>query len=205
MVDSNQREMMRKVLGRRIRMMMLAVAIILVSLASISLRYVLAPPPPPPSAPMPLNQYGVVRVYASILFTGTAKIKITSLGFSPFFVSRLTLFLNRPADFDILLDTINVDGTGSIQVSGFLGSSKVVVVPAGLLVGDVLASMPNYLNFLLVKDPMGNDAIVANGGDDSGVIVGVRFLSGAYGGGTIISAIATVVAPTNATVTITMS
>ena len=183
---------------------MLAAAIILVSLASITLRYVLAPPPST-NAPMPLSQYGVVRVYASIQFTGNAKIKITSQGSTPFFVSQLTLFLNRPADFDILLDTINVDGTVSIQVSGFLGSSKVVVVPAGLLVGDVLASMPNYLNFLLVKDPMGNDAIVANGGDDSGVIVGVRFLSGAYGGGTTISAIATIVAPTNATVTMTMS
>jgi hypothetical protein len=153
---------------------------------------------------MLLTQYGVVRVYASIQFTGTTKFTITSLGSSPFFVSRLTLFLNRPADFDILLDSMNVDGTGTIQISGFLASSKVVVVPAGLTAGDVVVALPNFLSFLLVKDPMGNDAIVASGGDTGGgLVVGVRFMAGSYNIGTTVTAVATVVAPANATVTMT--
>ncbi len=192
-------------LARTTKVRVLVAAVILVSLASIGLRYVLAPPPQIPGAPMLLTQYGVVRVYASIQFTGTAKILITSQGSSPFFVSRLTLFLNRPADFDILLDSINIDQMGAIQISGFLASSKVVVVPAGLTVGEVVTAMPNFLSFLMVKDPMGNDAIVANSGDGGGLVVGVRFMSGAYNAGTVITAVATVVAPANATVTMGMS
>ena len=136
-------------------------------------------------------------------FTGTAQITINSQGgLSPFFVVRLTLFLNRPADFDLLLYTINIDGTGAIQVSNYLPSSKVVIVPSGLQVGDVVSSVPSYLSVFIVKDPMGNDALIANGG--SGVVIGIQFLSGGSGLGTIVSAIATVVAPTNSTVSMTM-
>ncbi len=193
------------VLARRSKIGVLVAAIILVALTSISLRYVLAPPPQGPGAPMPLTQYGVVRVYASIQFAGTAKILITSQGSSPFFVSRLTLFLNRAADSDILLDSISIDQMGTIQISGFLASSKVVVVPAGLTVGEVVTAMPNFLSFLVIKDPMGNDAIVANSGDGGGLVVGVRFLSGAYGAGTVITAVATVVAPSNSTVSMTIT
>ncbi len=196
---------MGAVLARRTKVRLVIVSVILVSLASISLRYVLAPPPQVPGAPMPLTQYGVVRVYASIQFTGTAKILITSQGSSPFFVSRLTLFLNRPADFDILLDSIGIDQIGTIQISGFLASSKVVVVPAGLTVGEVVTAIPSFLSFLMVQDSMGNDAIVANSGDGGGLVVGVRFMSGAYNAGTVITAVATVVAPANATVTMGMS
>ncbi len=193
---------MQRILSRRTRIAVLAAAIILVSLASVSW-YVLAPPPPSTNAPMPLSEYGVVRLYASVLFTGTAKITINSQGgLSPFFVSRLTLFLNRPADFDVLLDTINIDGTGPIQVSSYLPSSKVVVVASGLQVGDIVNSIPNYLSVFIVKDPMGNDALVANGG--SGVVIGIRFSAGGVGLGTTVSAIATIVAPTNATVSMTM-
>ncbi len=193
---------MQRILSRRTRIAVLAAAIIVVSLASVSW-YVLAPPPPSTNAPMPLSQYGVVRLYASVLFTGTAKITINSEGgLSPFFVSRLTLFLNRPADFDVLLDTINIDGTGPVQVSSYLPSSKVVVVASGLQVGDIVSSIPSYLSVFILKDPMGNDALVANGG--SGVVIGIRFSSGGVGLGTTVSAIATIVAPTNSTVTISM-
>lgn len=193
---------MHKVLSRRTRISVLALAIIVVSLASVSW-YVLAPPPPSTNAPMPLSQYGIVRLYASVSFTGTALITINSQGgLSPFFVSRLTLFLNRPADFDLLLYTINIDGTGAIQVSNYLPSSKVVIVPSGLQVGDVVGSIPSYLSVFIVKDPMGNDALIANGG--SGVVIGIQFSSGGSGLGTIVSAIATIVAPTNSTVSMTM-
>lgn len=154
---------------------------------------------------MLLNQYGVVRVYASTQFTGTAKIAIITQGSSPFFVSRLTLFLNQPASSDILLDTINVDQMGAIQISGVLASSKVVVVPAGLTVGEVVSAVPTSLDFLVMKDPMGNDAIIANSGSGGGLVVGVRFMSGGYNIGTVaVTAVATVVAPVNATVSMTM-
>lgn len=192
---------MLRVLNRRARIAVLAASIIVFSLASVSW-YVLATPPPSTNAPMPLSQYGVVRLYASVSFTGTATITINSQGLTPFFVSRLTLFLNRPADFDVLLDTINIDGTGPIQVSSYLPSSKVVVVASGLQVGDIVSSIPSYLGVLIVKDPMGNDALVANGG--SGVVIGIGFSSGGFGLGTTISAIATIVAPTNSTVTMSM-
>ena len=194
---------MHSILARRTRVAILAAAIILIGLASISLSYVLAPPPST-DVPMPLSQYGIVRVYASTQFLGNSKITITSQGAGPFFVSRLVFTLNRAADFDILLDTISIDGTGVMQITGFSTSSKVVVVPAGLMVGDVISAIPPYLNFLLVKDPMGNDALVANGGSE-GVTIGVRFMSGAYNVGTTVSAIATVLAPSNSTVTMTMS
>ncbi len=189
----------------RVRLRVLVAVVILVSLASISLRYVFAPPPPTSGRPLPLTQYGVVRVYASTPFTGTIKIKITSQGSNPFFIERLTLFLNNPADFDIVLDSLNVDGTGTIQISGFLASPNVVVVPARSVVGDVVTSIPTLLSFLIVADPMRNDAIVVTGGDGNGLVVGIRFVSGGYSGGITMSAIATVVAPTNAAVTITMS
>lgn len=52
---------------------MLAAAIILITLVPMTLMHVLAPPPPPPSAPEKLTEYGVVRVYASVLFTGDVK------------------------------------------------------------------------------------------------------------------------------------
>ena len=195
---------MQRILPRRTKVAILAAAIILIGLTSISLSYVLAPPPST-NAPMPLSQYGIVRVYASIQFLGTTKITITSQGAtSPFFVTRLVLTLNTAADFDILLDNIKVDGTGVIQITGLSTASKVVVVPAGLIVGEVISSIPPYLNFLLVKDPMGNDALVADGGSD-GVTFGVRFMSGAYNTGTTVSAIATVLAPSNSTVTMTMT
>ena len=194
---------MRKILARRTRVAILAAAIILIGLTSISLSYVLAPPPST-DVPMPLSQYGIVRVYASTQFLGNSKITITSQGTGPFFITRIVLVLNRAADFDILLDTINIDGTGVMQITGFSTSSKVVVVPAGLMVGDVISAIPPYLNFLLVKDPMGNDALIANGGSN-GVTIGVRFMSGAYNVGTTVSGIATVLAPSNSTVTMTMS
>jgi hypothetical protein len=190
-------------LTRRGRLSFLAVAIILISLASISLTHVLAPPPSV-NAPTPLSQYGVVRVYASTQFLGTSKITITTDGTGTFFITRLILVLNNAADYDIVLNSLNIDGTGTIQISGSSTVSKFAVVPAGLMLGDVISAIPPYLNFLLVKDPMGNDALVANGGTE-GVVIGIRFMSGAYSTGITVSAIATVLAPSNSTVNMTMA
>jgi hypothetical protein len=120
---------------------------------------------------------------------------------APFFIARIFIFLNRPADSDILLDSINIDGTGVIQYYGYSSTSKVIVVPAGLVVGEVTTSIPSNLNFLLVKNPLGNDAPSASGGSGNGVVIGLRFMSGAYNLGTTISAIALVAAPANTMIT----
>lgn len=100
---------------------------------------------------------------------------------------------------------MNIDGTGEIQVSGYLAATKVVVVPAGLTFGDAVGAVPSALSMLLVKDPMGNDAIVATGGGGNGMIIGIRFLTGGIATGATVSAIATVVAPANETVSMTMT
>jgi len=42
------------------------------------------------------------------------------------------------------------------------------------------------LAFLIVRDPLGNHAVWANGEAGSGIVVGLRFMSGAYDTGEII-------------------
>lgn len=147
----------------------------------------------------------MVRVYASTTFNGNAILTVTSRESAPFFVSRLTLFLASPADSQIVLNTINIDGTGPIQISGTTGSSQVVIVAAGLTYGDIVQSMPNYLSFLFVKDPLGNNAIVTNGGTGLGIAFSIGVTSGASPNGAIMTAIATVVAPTDTIVTLAFS
>ena len=183
-----------------------AMALILLGIVSISLGFVLGQTPPA-SPPKLFSQYGVVRVYASTTFSNRLQITITSREAAPFFVSALTLFLNIPAASNIVLNTINVDGLGPIQVlgSGATSSSQVVIVTAGLTYGDVVQSLPSYLSFLIVKDPLGNNAIVANGGSGGGVVIGVGIQSGGYSGGATISAVATIVAPSDTIVTMTIA
>ena len=197
-----------KVRSRRLRMKSVqfaGVALILLGIASIPLGFV-SGQIPPASPPKLLSQYGVVRVYASATLGNRLQITITSREAAPFFVSALTLFLSTPAASNIVLNTINVDGMGAIQVSGVgaTSSSQVVVVTSGLTYGDVVQSMPSYLNFLIVKDPLGNNAIVADGGNGGGVVLGVGIQSGGYGGGATISAVATIVAPSDTIVTMTI-
>ena len=157
----------------------------------------------------------MVRIYSSVTFNGRAQITITSGQAAPFFVSALTLFLSSPTTSNIVLTTINIDNTGAIQLSGSgsAPSTQVVVVPSGLTYGDIVQSMPNYLSFLMMKDPLGNNAIVANGGSGSdscgsvscGIVITIGFMTGGLGAQTTILAIATVVAPTSTTVTMTTS
>ena len=181
-----------------------AIALLFVCLTLVGSQSVLAPPSYG-GMPMPLSQYGVVRIYASQTFTGNARITIVSDSVAPFFVERLLLILNRAADFDILLDSINIDGTGTIQVSNYPGVPRVVLVSAGSMIGEVISSLPSSLQFLLSKDPLGNDAISVSGIQGNGLTVGLKFVTGAYNLGTTISTIALITAPTNSTVTITIS
>ena len=165
---------------------------------------------PTPGPPKALTQYGVVRLYASTTFNGRAQITITSREAAPFFVSGLTLFLSLPVTSNIIMNTINIDNTGAIQLSGSgsAPSSQIVVVPSGLTYGDVVQSMPSYLSFLMMKDPLSNNAIVANGGScgnaSCGIAITIGFMTGGYGGSTTILAVATVVAPSDTLVTMTI-
>lgn len=162
---------------------------------------------PTPGPPKAFSQYGIVRIYASITFTGRAQITITSREAAPFFVSALTLFLSLPTTSNIIMNTINIDSTGAIQLSGSgsAPSSQVVVVPSGLTYGDIVQSMPTYLSFLMMKDPLGNNAIVANGGSTGGIVITLGFMTGGYGASTTITATATVVAPSDTVVTMTIA
>lgn len=187
--------------GRRLLTVM---GLILLGLTVTGFEFAFAPPPSG-GHPTPIPQYGVVRVYATQTFTGNAKITIASDTAAPFFVEKILIILNRPVDFDIILDTVNIDGSGSIQVSGSTATSRVVVVPAGSMAGDVVASLQTVLGFLLTKDTLGNQAISASGLQGNGLDVRIRFVSGAYYFGTTISAIALVIAPTDATITLTMT
>jgi hypothetical protein len=135
-----------------------------------------------------------------VSFTGRAQLTITSREAVPFFVSGLTLFLSAPSTASIVLNAINIDSAGTIQLSasGAAPSAQVIVVPSGLTYGDVVQSMPSYLSFLMMKDPLGNNAIVANGGSGGGVVITLAFMAGGgYGATTTITAIATVVAPSD--------
>jgi len=196
---------------RTTRLRIVAAVVILGCVLSLSLGYGLAQTLAPPVPPKPFSEYGVVRIYASTPFNGRAQITITSREAAPFFVSGLTLFLSVPATSNIILNTINIDNAGAILLSGS-GSSpsaQVVVVASGLTYGDIVQSMPSYLSFLMMRDPLGNNAIVANGGScgsgSCGIVITLGFMAGGYGGSTAVTAIATVVAPSDTIVTMTIA
>jgi hypothetical protein len=146
---------------RRTKTAIRIVALILLTLLTVGCQFVLATPSSN-DTPTSLVDYGVVRVYAANPFTGVARITIIGDNAAPFFVERIYVFLNTRSDSDILLDNLAINGTPMIQISGYSGSARVVVVPAGFTVGEVINAIPNNLDFLLVKDPMGNDAISAS-------------------------------------------
>jgi hypothetical protein len=174
-----------------------------------SLGHALGQTPPPKS----FSNYGLVRISASVTFNGRAQIAITSREQAPFFVSGLTLFLTVPSSSSIVLTSINIDSTGPIQISGTGAASQIVVVPSGLTYGDIVQSMPSYLSFLMMKDPLGNNAIVANGGSACGtnggsacgIIIILGWAAGTISGSAPLTAIATVVAPSDTIVKMTIS
>ena len=125
---------------------------------------------------------------------------VTSNGNGPFYVVRLLVYLNNPAQSDLILDNINLDGIYSITFSQFYGSPQIVVIASGSTMGEVISSLPSSFSSLLVKDPLGNSAVVLSGGTDSGLSVGLRFATEASGA--IISAEAITTAPANNTILI---
>ena len=182
-----------------------AAVVVLLCVVTATFGYALGQTFPPPSPPVAFSQYGVVRVYAITAFNGIATLTITSRQSAPFFISSLTLFLSNSLAQQIVLNTVNVDGTGPIQIYSQQGQTQVIIVPAGLTYGDIVQSIPSYLSFLLVKDPLGNEAIVANGGSTAGIALGIRTVAGAAPSGATMIAVATVEAPTSTIVTLSFS
>ena len=149
----------------------------------------------------------MVRVYASTAFNGVATLTIASRQSAPIFIATLTLFLSNAISQQIVLNTVNIDQTGPIQIYSSIGSTQIVIVPAGLTYGDIVQAIQatSYLSFLIVKDPLGNSAIVANGGGTGGIAIGIRSVAGAAPSGATMIAVATVVAPASTIVTLTFS
>jgi hypothetical protein len=98
---------------------------------------------------------------------------------------------------------MNLDGFYAISFSQYYGTPKIVVVASGSTIGEVISSLPSYLTPLLVKDPLGNQALVLSGGAASGLTVALRFSSETIG--SVLSTEAIVTAPSNNTITIALS
>lgn len=157
--------------------------------------------------PFPLSGYGVVRISAGESFAssgGYVRISVSSDGVAPFFVVRVLVMLNAPVEADLVLDSISLDNFPPITISSF-SSPKVVIIQAGTTFGEIITSLPDRLSVLLVKEPMGNNAISVSGGANNGIVFVLRFSTGAYNIGSSMTATALVTAPSNSTVTITLS
>jgi len=170
--------------------------------------------PPPSSDPIPFSGYGVVAVFSSQANAGsvsTTTVKVTSNGYGEFFVVKLLIFMSVAEESDLILNSVGIDGFYSTNFDQYSGEPKIVVIASGSTVGDVVSSlqtqqnMATALNMLLLKDPLGNQAIVVNGGPGNGLTVGLTFASGPTTIGAPISAEAVVTAPTNNTIAIGIS
>ena len=170
--------------------------------------------PPPSSDPIPFSGYGVVAVFSSQTNAGsvsTTTVKVTSDGYGEFFVVKLLIFMSAAEESDLILNSVGIDGFYSTNFNQYSGEPKIVVIASGSTVGDVVSSlqtqqnMGTALNMLLLKDPLGNQAIVVNGGPGNGLTVGLTFASGPTTIGAPLSAEAVVTAPTNNTIAIGIS
>lgn len=179
------------------------IVFLLISLTNLA---IVVAPPPPSNPPIPIPQYGVTTVYASEgnqPSSGAVNIKITSNGYGAFFVVKLLVFMDMPGQSDLILESINLDGVYAISFSQNYATPKIVVIASGATFGDVIGALPSYLTPMLVRDPLGNEALVLNGGAGNGLTVGLQFSSQTIGGQ--VSAEAIVTAPSNNTITIAMS
>ena len=129
--------------------------------------------------------------------------RISTDSSGPFFVEKALIFLSAPLQTDILLASINVDGAYVYNFNNYIQQpTRVVIVPSGSTIGDIVSSVPSYMANLLTKDPIGNAAMFASG-STNGLALGLTSQSAAIG--TTFSVLALVVAPTSATVTLAFS
>lgn len=117
-------------------------------------------------------------------------------------MEKLLLLLQNPGQSDIVLNSISVDGVYTITFNSY-AAPRIVVVATGTTMGDVISVLPTSLSFLLVKDPMDNNAIFASGGATNGLSFGVGYSTPLVGGGSNILVL--VLAPSNATVTLAIA
>jgi len=196
----------------------LAICLVVLSLSSVTLVLVQAqtspPPPGPPSGnlPIPFSQYGVVIVSATESFStpnGLVTITLNSNGYGMFFVVKLLFFLNPSGQTDLNIDTLNLNGY-TYQFTQYYGAPRVTVVSSGSTIGELInaltISLPTQLtNLIIVKDPLDNQAIPLSGGTATGLIVKLRPYQGGVAGFGYITAEAVVTAPSNNTISISMS
>jgi hypothetical protein len=188
----------------------IALVVIIISLLTLA---VVQAAPPPSSPAIPFSGYGVVAVFSSEVNSGSeniATVKVTSNGGGEFFVVKLLIFMSVAQESDLILNSLGVDGFYSINFDQYNLEPKIVVIASGSTIGDVVGSLQTSqqnvgtaLSLLLLKDPLGNQAIVVNGGPGNGLTVGLTFASETTGAQ--ISAEAIVTAPTNNTITIALS
>lgn len=204
----------RLIVGKVVRLRglvsMAAVFVLLIMIGSVIPMAVQAAPPIS-NLPIPISQYGIVMVSDTESFStpsGIATITLNSNGNGAFFVVKLLIFLNPSGQTDLILDTISVNGY-SYTFSQYTGAPKVIVVPSGTTIGEVVnalsTALPSYATLLLVKDPLQNPAFLLSGGTDNALTVKLRPATGGFGGFGYITAVAMVTAPSNNTISISMS
>jgi len=161
-------------------------------------------PAPPSGQPVATTSYGLITVFNSSNFAGgTVTVRISTDSSGPFYVEKAILFLNAPVQADIVLASISVDGAYIFNFNNYFQQpTRVVVLASGSTLGDIIASVPTYMSSLLVKDPLGNQAVFASGATNE-LAFGLTSPNGFVG--TTFSVLALVVAPSSATVTLAFS
>ena len=191
---------------------------LVVSLSPVTLTLVQAqtqpPPPNPPSGglPIPVSQYGVVTVAATESFStpsGLVTITLNCNGYGTFFVVKLLFFLNPSGQTDLNIDTLNLNGY-TYTFNQYYNAPRVTVVSSGSTIGELISaltvSLPTQLtNLIVMKDPLDNQAIPLIGGTATGLVLKLRPYQGGVTGFGYISAVAVVTAPSNDTISISMS
>ena len=161
--------------------------------------------PPSTNSPVSLANYGVTDVYGVTQMTGgTTNIQIYTAGSNaPFFVEKVLLMLQTPGQSDIILQSVSINGVQSWSYGSYNNQPRVVIVAQGTTLGDIISVLPSSLSLLLVKDPLSQSQALFGSGETSGLTFGIAYSTPLVGGQ--VSIMALVVAPTNSTVTLSIS
>ena len=135
---------------------------------------------------------------------GITNIQIYTNGNSaPFFVLKVLLYLLTPGQSDIILQSVSLNGVQSWSYASYNNQPRVVIVPQGTTLGDIISVLPSSLSLLLVKDPLSQSQAIAGFGGTNGLTFGIGYAVPLVGGQVAVMAL--VVAPTNSTVTLNIS
>ncbi len=159
----------------------------------------------PVGTPIPFTEYGpvMISVNGSAPVGGRITLQITGDQNAVFFLTRLILIIGPAEASNLVLDSLNIDGTGTIAFSSYgVSSPKIVVVPAGSTSGESISALPSYADSFLLKDLAGNMGLAINGADSGATFV-FHFDTQTFAP-TIVT-IALVTAPSSDSITIAMS